>query len=184
VWLESQFKRLKPKQTKRWVTLWDPSQYIGSATMPVVFLNGTNDFAYPMDSYAKTCRRVQGEKNYSIQLRMRHGHLFEFPEFFVAVDQYLKGGTALPVVARPEVKQGRLETTVASSTDLVSARLHYTTGPHVQNKTREWTTLPITITEKTIRGEAPPTAATVWYVEVTDARTIVVTSEVMLGEKH
>jgi hypothetical protein len=34
--------------------------------MPVMFLNGTNDFAYPMDSYAKTCALVQGEKNYSI----------------------------------------------------------------------------------------------------------------------
>jgi hypothetical protein len=35
-----------------------------------------------MDSYAKTCRLVRGTKHYSIQLRMAHGHIFDFPEFF------------------------------------------------------------------------------------------------------
>ena len=53
---------MTPEQRTKWITLWDPSRYIGSATMPVVFLNGTNDFAYPMDSYAKTCRLVQGTR--------------------------------------------------------------------------------------------------------------------------
>ena len=63
-------------------------------------LNGTNDFAYPMDSYAKTCALVRSEKNYSIQLNMKHGHLFEFPEFFLFADQYIRGGKPMPVVAR------------------------------------------------------------------------------------
>ena len=89
-WVASQFERMQPAQVAKWVSLWDPSRYIGAATMPVAFLNGTNDFAYPMDSYAKTCRLVTGTKHYSIQLNMRHGHIFEFPEFFVFIDQYLK----------------------------------------------------------------------------------------------
>ncbi len=179
-WVTSQFDKMTLAQKNRWHDLWDPSRYIGAATMPVVFLNGTNDFAYPMDSYSKTCALVQGEKNYSIQLRMRHGHIFDFPEFFLAIDQYIKGGTPLPVVSRPTVKDGTLTTTVKTSTKLITAQLYYTTGPHRQNKARSWTTKSLTIDGNTIRGAAPPLNATVWYVDVRDERKALVSSQVML----
>jgi dienelactone hydrolase len=179
-WVTSQFDKMTPAQAIRWHDLWDPSRYIGAAKMPVVFLNGTNDFAYPMDSYSKTCALVQGAKNYSIQLRMRHGHIFDFPEFFLAIDQYIKDGTPLPVVSRPVVRDGTLTTTVQTSTKLLSARLHYTKGPHRKNKTRIWITKPLTIDGNTLRGAAPPQDATVWYVDVRDERKALVSSEVLL----
>lgn len=179
-WLR-QFERMTPEQAARWVKLWDPSQYIGKATMPIAFLNGTNDFAYPMDSYAKTCRLVPGQKNYSIQLKMRHGHIFDFPEFFVFMDQYLKQGTPMPVVTRPNVVDGELRAQVTSPTKIVAARLHYTTGAHADNKNRPWTTQPLQVKEGTITGAAPPDDATVWYVDVTDERKLVVSSEVMIS---
>ncbi len=179
-WVKPQFDQMTPEQVTQWVALWDPSRYIGSATMPVVFLNGTNDFAYPMDSYAKTCRLVTGETNYSIQLRMNHGHIFEFPEFFVFIDQYLSGGTPMPKIARPTIDQGTVSAKVTSQTQLVSARLHFTTGPHVENPTRPWTTKPLEIKEDVLVGEAPPPDATVWYVDVTDERKVLSSSEVMV----
>ena len=134
-WVKPQFEQMTPEQVTKWVALWDPSRYIGSATMPVVFLNGTNDFAYPMDSYAKTCRLVTGEKNYSIQLRMNHGHIFEFPEFFVFIDQYLKGGTPMPKIARPTVDQGTVSAKVTSADQarVGASALHHRTAcrkPH------------------------------------------------------
>ncbi len=180
VWVQPQFQQMTPEQVTKWVKLWDPSRYIGSATMPVVFLNGTNDFAYPMDSYAKTCQLVAGEKNYSIQLRMNHGHIFDFPEFFVFVDQYLREGTPMPKVARPTIDSDSVRAEITSPTRLVSARLHYTTGPHAENPTREWTTQPLEIHDATISGPAPPADATVWYVDVTDERNALASSEVMI----
>src|SRR5690606_16319239 len=78
-WVASQFNNMTPEHRAQWTKLWDPSQYIGAATMPIAFLNGTNDFAYPLDSYAKTCQLVQTTKHFSIQLRMPHGHIFDFP---------------------------------------------------------------------------------------------------------
>ena len=179
VWKASEFGKMTPAQSDKWHRLWDPSRYIGSAKMPVMFLNGTNDFAYPMDSYAKTCALVQGEKNYSIQIRMRHGHIFTFPEFYGFVDQYLRDGTPMPVVARPIVKGGQLTTTVQSKTKLISANLHYTTGPHPQNKTRAWKTIPLKVDGQKIHGAAPPKSATVWYIDVRDERKYLVSSEVM-----
>ena len=148
--------------------------------MPVVFLNGTNDFAYPLDSYAKTCRLVQGEKNYSIQLKMPHGHIFDFPEFFPFVDQYLLGGPAMPKISTPQVADGRVSATVEGAQPLVAARLLYTTGPHPENPTREWTSRPLEIHDHTLVGEAPPATVTAWYVDVTDDRKLVVSSEVIV----
>lgn len=180
VWVDSQFKKLTDKQADKWNRLWDPSQYIGSATMPVMFVNGSNDFAYFMDSYAKTCQLVKVEKNYSIQLRMRHGHIFDFPEFFLFMDQYLKNGEPLPVVETPTVKAGKVTAHVQTKTKLSSARLHYTTGPHVENKQREWITVPLTLDGGTISGKAPPTDATAWYVDVSDERKALISSQVMI----
>jgi dienelactone hydrolase len=179
-WKVGQLDPMTAEQRTKWISLWDPSQYIGSATMPVMFLNGTNDFAYPMDSYAKTCRLVRGVKNYSIQLQMPHGHIFDFPEFFLFVDQYLKSGTPMPLVSTPRVADGRVTASVEGPLPLVSARLHYTTGPHQENPTRQWVTKPLEIRDHTISGEAPPANATVWYVDVTDERKAVVCSELIV----
>lgn len=180
-WARSRFGKMTPVQADRWHRLWDPSRYIGSASMPVMFINGTNDFAYPMDSYAKTCALVRGVKNYSIQLRMRHGHIFGFPEFFGFVDQYILGETAMPVVSRPAIVGGRVRAVVESSTKLVSAHLHYTAGPHVDNRARPWVSLPMKIKAGNILDSvAPPAGATVWYVDVRDERKLLVSSELMV----
>ncbi|MHB8972628.1 MAG: alpha/beta hydrolase family protein [Pirellulaceae bacterium] len=179
-WKVGQLDPMTTEQRTKWISLWDPSQYIGSASMPVMFLNGTNDFAYPMDSYAKTCQLVRGVKNYSIQLQMPHGHIFDFPEFFLFVDQYLKGGTPLLTVSTPQVADGRVTANVEGPLPLVSARLHFTTGPHLENPTRAWVTKPLEIRERTISGEAPPANATVWYVDVTDESKGVVSSKLMV----
>ncbi len=179
VWTKPEFGKMTKAQADKWNRLWDPSRYIGSARMPVMFLNGTNDFAYPMDSYAKTCALVRSEKNYSIQLRMPHGHIFSFPEFFPFIDQYVKGGRAMPVVSRPVVKDLKVWAVVKTKTGLVSARLHYTTGPHTENRGRKWTTVELTVEGNRIHGAAPPKDATVWYIDARDERKLLVSSEVM-----
>ena len=180
VWVETNFKKMSTEQSERWHRLWDPSIYLGAATMPVMFLNGTNDFAYPMDSYAKTCALVAGEKNYSIQLNMKHGHLFEFPEFFGFIDQYILGTTPMPVLSLPIIQDGKVSATVNSPTQLRAAHLHYTIQPHTENQKRAWTSVELRIDGKEISGTAPPSEATVWYVDVRDERDLLVSSQVML----
>jgi dienelactone hydrolase len=179
-WKGSEFAKMSPAQLEKWRTLWDPSSYLASARMPLVFVNGSNDFAYPVDSYAKTCALVRGEKNYSIQLAMPHGHLFDFPEFFHFADQYLKGGTPLPVISRPVLKGGKVTATVKSPTPMLRARLHYTTGPHARNQQRKWMTRELLIEGKRLSGEGPPDTASAWYLDLRDDRDILVSSQVMI----
>lgn len=180
VWKAGEFGKMTRMQSDKWHRLWDPSSYIRYAKMPLMFLNGTNDFAYPMDSYAKTCALVRSRKNYSIQLNMKHGHIFDFPEFFLFVDQYILNGTPMPEVARPVVKKNKVSALVKTETTLIEAKLYYTVAPHDQNRSRAWQTVDLALNGNRIHGDAPPNDAKVWYVAVRDERKAIASSELIV----
>ncbi|MEC8988381.1 MAG: hypothetical protein VYB66_03995, partial [Verrucomicrobiota bacterium] len=120
------------------------------------------------------------EKNYSIQLNMKHGHIFDFPEFFLFADQYIRGGKPMPVVAMPVINGGSISTTVQSDTKLIEAKLHYTTASHEQNRERAWETVDLKVDGLLVRGSAPPKEATVWYVAIRDERKAIVSSALVV----
>jgi len=181
VWL-NQFAKMTPQHKEKWIQLWDPSRYIGSASMPVFFINGTNDFAYPLDSYAKTYQLVKSERNFRITVKMPHGHKQGWApkEIGLFVDQYLKDGIDLPTVRSPEKSDGLVRATVASKTKLTSATLHYTTGTAPINKL-SWNTISARIEGGQIISPAPPAAATIWFFTVSDSRGAVVSSELVFS---
>jgi dienelactone hydrolase len=175
-WLTPHFKKMAPEWRAHWIKLWDPSSYVGSATMPMFFVNGTNDFAYPMDSYAKTYALVQSPKNIRIEVGMKHGHWFDQKECLMFFDAQLRGQPALPKVTRVEIKGGKIVAEVDSPTKLVSAELCYTKGAHGDNPSRPWIRKPLTIAGSTVEGDRPPREATVYIVTVTDERGAMVSS--------
>jgi len=179
-WRTSQIEPMKPEQRAHWLKMWDPSSYVGSAPMRMLFANGSNDFAYPLDSYMKTYRLVQAPKNIRIEPAMAHGHIFDVKEVLAFFDSVFKGGPPLPQVTRVGVEGGQVVAEVESTAPLKLATLQFTSAPHQDNKTRPWLARLLTIDGKRIRGEAPPADATAWYVTVTDERDALVSSEVVL----
>ncbi|MCX5646044.1 MAG: alpha/beta fold hydrolase [Phycisphaerae bacterium] len=184
VWL-ARFEKMTPEQRDRWVRLWDPSMYIGSAVMPVFFLDGTNDFAYPLDSYAKTYGLVKSERNFRITINMPHGHPQGWApiEIGLFVDEHLRGGKPLPAILSPKRGNDEVVANVRTRTSLVSAALHYTTEAGPINK-RPWQTAPGRIEGSQIVVKAPPQEATIWFLTVTDERGAVVSSELVFGPKR
>ncbi|MDX1947417.1 MAG: alpha/beta fold hydrolase, partial [Pirellulaceae bacterium] len=92
-WL-GQFAKMTPEQRERWLKLWDPSRYLPAVTMPILFVNGTNDFAYPLDSYQKSIDAVPGTKRVRVTVNMPHGHQAGWApaEIGLFIDQHLRGG--------------------------------------------------------------------------------------------
>ncbi|MDR0870890.1 MAG: acetylxylan esterase, partial [Planctomycetaceae bacterium] len=88
-WKVNQLDKMTPEQWERWVTFFDPSSHIGRAAMPILFVNGTNDFAYPLDSYEKTYSKPKGGVTLSITLRRPHGHIFTFKEVDAFIDNII-----------------------------------------------------------------------------------------------
>ena len=174
-----------PKQREsnwmnKWSQLWDPSKYVGSASMAMLFLNGSNDFAYPLDSYMKTYDLVQSPKNIAIKPAMPHGHIFDVPEVLIFIDSVLQDGVPLPKVTQCSINNGRVNADIKSETALTSADLHFTTAPHSENSKRGWSVQPLTIDDRKINGAAPPADATAWFISVKDERGALVSSEVSI----
>jgi hypothetical protein len=171
---------MTPQQKDKWIQLWDPSSYIGSAKMPVFFVNGTNDFAYPLDSYAGTYRLVKSGKNFRITVNMPHSHKHGWApeEIGLFIDQHLKDGVPLPTILRPKLAEREVYAKVKSATNLTSANLHYTTGTEPINKLN-WEDIPARIEGKRIISPAPPEEATIWFLTVSDSRGAIVSSELI-----
>lgn len=102
-WL-GEFAKLGAEKSARWVSLYDPSRYLPACRVPIFFVNGTNDFAYPLDSYMKSFDAVTGvPKNIRIQVKMPHGHGpgWAPPEIGEFIDSVLLGKLKLPLVSAP-----------------------------------------------------------------------------------
>ncbi|MEA3224669.1 MAG: alpha/beta fold hydrolase [Planctomycetota bacterium] len=181
VWLD-RFAKMRPEQKDKWVRLWDPSMYVGSATMPVFFVNGTNDFAYPLDSYSKTYGLAKGKRNFRITVNMPHSHQQGWApkEIGLFIDQYVSGGVPLPTVVEQHETVDEVRARVSGKTGLTFASLHYTTGTTPINKL-DWETVPARIEGNRIVSPAPPDNATIWFLTVGDDREAVVSSELVFS---
>ena len=179
VWLP-RFAAMSPEQAAKWVELWDPSSYIASASMPVFFVNGTNDFAYWLESYKKTYDLVKGERNLRITVNMPHGHEVGWApkEIGLYIDEHLINGTPLPKLGTPGMDNGVIRASLSTSTAIQSASFHYTTDVKA-NHERQWTTVPATVKQNEIHVSAPPSEANIWFFTVTDERDAIVSSEVV-----
>lgn len=85
---------------QRWLDLWDPKHYLPNGQMPKLWVTGTNDFAYPLDSLGKSVQVAGGRSTLSIRVRMPHGHggAGENPEEIRAfADSIVNGGEPLDV---------------------------------------------------------------------------------------
>ncbi len=71
---DGQFDSLGMEGTQRWVALWDPSSYVAHARVPMLFINGTNDFAYFVENWQKTAN-LASNAQYSMIPELKHSHL-------------------------------------------------------------------------------------------------------------
>ena len=180
----NQFKKMSAEHKAKWVRLWDPSMYVGSASMPMLFVNGGKDFAYPPDSHAKTYALVKSDKNIRFSPALRHGHIFDRPKAIeVYIGHYLKGGVPLARIATPDTGKKHVTASVNTKTKLVSAQLYYTSDKLPgNNRTRKWVKMPATIEQNRITAGPLPKDAVVWFLTVTDERNTMVSSKLMFPD--
>jgi len=164
-----------------WVKEYDPGSLLVRCRVPILFVNGTNDVHYVLDSYMKSYAVVPGEKQMRIQVNMPHGHPpgWEPQEIGLFIDSKCRGGAALPVPGKPEIHGDQVVVSCTSSLPLKEAKLNYTTDTGLRSK-RKWTSVPATINGSTITAPKPPAGANTWYVSVSDERDAMVSTEVVL----
>jgi dienelactone hydrolase len=89
--------KMKPEDAHKWLALWDPSVYLPRVKMPMLWVDGTNDPFYPMESLRKSYLLPKGPRTLSMHVRLEHGYEQGEPpeEIHAFADYYLKSGPAL-----------------------------------------------------------------------------------------
>ncbi len=176
VWIPT-FKKMTEEKRKRWVDNFEPSRYLGQAKMPVLFVNGTNDFAYPLDSYRKSYRLVK-DRALCVTVNMPHGHPQGWApaEIGLFVDQHLRAGKPLAKVTSAKREGDRIEVKFRSEVPVTGAALHFTTDTGAW-KERKWQTQPAKVEGTTITANLPEARPLVYFLTLTDERKATVSTE-------
>jgi PhoPQ-activated pathogenicity-related protein len=150
---------------------FDPSRYLSHVSCPILFVNGTNDFAYPLDSYQKSYRAVPGRTDLCVTVRMPHGHQAGWApaEIGLFVDSVLRDGVPLPRLSELRVDGATVVATCDSQTAIATAQLHFAKHAGAW-KERAWSTIEAKIEGDTVRADLPADRPLVCFVTVTDDR--------------
>ncbi len=171
--------KLDPEHRALWVKEYDPGSLLPRCRVPILFVNGTNDVHYVLDSYMKSYNVVPGEKHIRIQIKMPHGHPpgWAPQEIGLFIDSKCRGGDPLPNPGAPVVSGDNVTVTCESKAPLKKAELNYTTDTGLRSK-REWKSVPATIKDGTITAPKPPADANTWFITVSDERDAMVSTVV------
>ena len=164
-WVDSCFAKMADDLKQRWVENFEPSRYLGQARCPMLFVNGTSDFAYPLESYQKSYNLVKSPVTLSIQINRPHGHIWTFPEVDAFIDSYLKKNESLLNIGPTTVEGEHASAVFAGSGTVAKAQLDYATA-----KDRVWQSLPAEVNGKSVTVKLPAVRPIIFYIKVTDER--------------
>jgi dienelactone hydrolase len=165
---------------QKWLAMWDPKHYLNNVKIPTLWMTGTNDFAYPLDSLRRSYLSTRSEAGFSlcVRLRMPHGHggAGENPKEILAfADSIVRQGRPLPEIGKRGGGDGKVWLVVDEKTPVVSAELLYTTDGEGPWQKREWKSAPATVVKPTTRVEADlPPGTRAYFINVTDDRGLMV----------
>jgi len=161
----------------KWMRWWDPSSYLAGATMPMLWVNGTNDFAYTMNAWQKSYRLPKSSHTLCLRPRMPHGHEpgWAPKEIAAFADSLVNGGELMPIMTDQGRDGRKAWATFDSGRTIAKAELHFTrdTGPWQK---RTWEAAPAQVAEGLVTAELPE-GARVYFLNVTDDRELVVSTE-------
>jgi dienelactone hydrolase len=176
-WKDKSLAAMTSDARALWLRWFDPSQYVGHVRIPILFVNGTTDFAYPMDSYQKTYRLVPERwRNVSVAVDRAHGHIWTFPEVDAFAGSVLRGKPPWTRISAPRLEEGRLSAKLDSTTEIQEAWLCYTADTGAW-QARQWKKIPAQLKGQHVTGELPSTRPLVVFLAVQDAAGVHISSE-------
>jgi dienelactone hydrolase len=170
--------KLKVEAADRWMGWWDPSAYLESADLPMLWVTGSNDFAYPLKALQLSYRLAKGPHSLCIRLRMPHGHggAGEKPEELkVFADSILKNGTPLPSITGSGRDGANVWATYSAKVPVTKAELNYTRDVG-RWQDRKWESIPADLTPDRVSAVLPDSTR-VYYFNLYDNRACVVSTE-------
>jgi dienelactone hydrolase len=169
---------LPSEQRDSWTENFDPSKYLPLARVPMLWVNGANDFHYRMDNYRDSFRLPHGQGTLSIVVNRKHSRLDGWApvEIELFADQHLRGGAPLPELGGLVVRDGLVEARVRAQVGLTRGELIYTYEDPASEKSL-WRSAPAEITAGRVRAALPDPAPRAIFLNVTDERGATVSTQ-------
>jgi dienelactone hydrolase len=175
---QNELNKLTPEDATRWFDWWDPSVYLPAATMPMLWVTGSNDFAYTLNALQASYRLPKSPATLCIRLRMPHAHggAGENPEEIRAfADSILRGGPPLARIRETGRDSSTVWATYTSEVPIVKAELNYTRDAG-RWQDRKWEAIPAQQAEGRVSATLPE-GTRVHYFNLFDQRDCVVSTE-------
>ena len=163
-----------------WIRSYDPSSWLSRCKVPILWVNGTNDVHYPLDSYQKSFDVVPGKNKWMrIEVQMRHSHPAGWApaEIGYFIDSFCGLGESLPNPGEIGINDDSVQVGYLSRLPLKEAAIHYTIEDGLRSQ-RKWITLSAQVSDQKIVAPKPPSQANTWFVSMTDARGAMVTTPI------
>ena len=127
----------------KWASRWDPCVFLPFAKCPMLWVDGTNDFAFSLDRVRRSAALAPVPHVFSTHLRMAHGHgePGEGPrEILAFADHFARGGRDVVRVGESRAVDGCVSAPFkAEGRTIARAELMWTTdGADVQWDGRRW----------------------------------------------
>ena len=127
----------------KWGALWDPVVSLPHAHCPMLWVDGTNDFAFALSRVRRSAALAPVPHAFSTHLRMAHGHggPGEGPrEILAFADHFARGGADVVRISECRHAHGRVEAPFdAGGRTVARAELLWTEdGPEVKWSERLW----------------------------------------------
>lgn len=172
-------REMGDEKAQSWVKLWDPAMYIGGATMPMLYCNGTNDRFYRPPIWHRTTLLPVASVVRSYKIRMPHGHgrAGDPPEVLAFADAHCRDGRPLMSWGELTVSGHRLTATVEThGRKVVKASVAYTSS-HEEWPQCQWQSAPAEYDAATgvVKGKVPH-AARAAYLDVVDEQGLLTSS--------
>ena len=144
-WTKEKFAAMGKEKANKWSQLWDPSSYLKDCSIPVLWVNGTNDACFPLSSYSRSYSLARNS-NLCIKIALEHSHedAFKIEEIYAFADSVCRGAQ-MPVMFRKQGVSARTAwTEYGHVTAPKSATFVYTTDSGAW-KDRKWQEIPAAI---------------------------------------
>ncbi|WP_460513803.1 alpha/beta hydrolase family protein [Cyclobacterium sediminis] len=156
---DKQFDSLGVAETQRWVKLWDPSSYVGNATADMLFVNGTNDFAYFVENWQKTANLAK-DAQFTLIPEMKHSHLHGAApeEIYRFISTQLEDKSEFISSVKLKHKGGKVKYSISHASDKIYMAY---TGDEKRSPEREWKLIPL---DKAKGKVTIPDDVKLWYI--------------------
>jgi len=176
--------RLTQEQQNFYINNWEPSLYIPLQKQPTLFVNGTNDFHFTMNSFTKTFEASNTEKYLYVQHNMKHGHGPGWkPETIYDFANYITKNGEKPQTITLRNIDANNTLNYSYTADIKSSKLYYTTNfADWGDKNYHWIELKATVTENEINATLPKNAVA-YFLNITNKKGIAYSNAMTLIKK-